>query len=93
MSLGPAEILVILVVGLLVFGPNRLPEISRQVGRAVREFRRIEQSVRDEVGSAFAEDATAHAEPPPSLPPRVDAEPPSSGPPSPESSSPESPAD
>ena len=30
-SLGPAEILVILVVALLVFGPNKMPEIGRQV--------------------------------------------------------------
>ena len=33
-SLGPAEILVILVIALLVFGPNKMPEIARQVGRA-----------------------------------------------------------
>ena len=37
-SLGPAEILVILVVALLVFGPNKMPEIARQVGRGFREF-------------------------------------------------------
>ena len=32
-QIGPAEILVILLVGLLVFGPKRLPEIGRQVGQ------------------------------------------------------------
>ncbi len=42
-SLGPAEILVILVVALLVFGPNKMPEIGRQVARGVREFRRIQE--------------------------------------------------
>ena len=37
-SLGPAEILVILVVALLVFGPNKMPEIGRQVAHGVHEF-------------------------------------------------------
>jgi TatA/E family protein of Tat protein translocase len=49
MSVGPAEILVILVVGLLVFGPHRLPEVGRQVGAALRELRRMQDSVRGEL--------------------------------------------
>lgn len=48
-NVGPAEILVILVVALLVFGPEKLPEIGRQVGRAVRDLRRMQASFRDEV--------------------------------------------
>jgi Tat protein translocase TatB subunit len=39
-SLGAPEILVILVVALLVLGPNRLPEAARQAGRALAEVRR-----------------------------------------------------
>ena len=39
-SLGVPEILFILVVALLVFGPRRLPEIGRTVGKALGEFRR-----------------------------------------------------
>jgi sec-independent protein translocase protein TatA len=69
-QLGPAEILVILVVALLVFGPSRLPEIGRQVGRGVREFRKFQESLRNEVDDAFADDASEHAEPAPTLPPR-----------------------
>lgn len=49
MSLGPAEILVILVVALIVFGPQRLPEVGRQVGSAMRELRRMQHSVRSEL--------------------------------------------
>lgn len=48
-NIGPAEILVILVVALLVFGPQKLPEIGRQVGKAARELRRMQASLRDEV--------------------------------------------
>ena len=49
MSVGPAEILVILIVALLVFGPQRLPEVGRQVGAAVRELRRMQDTVRGEL--------------------------------------------
>ena len=38
--LGLPEIIFILVVALLVFGPRRLPEIGRGIGRALGEFRR-----------------------------------------------------
>lgn len=54
-SVGPWEILVIAVVGLLVFGPNRLPELGRSLGRALREFRRASQELREEVRKAVEE--------------------------------------
>ena len=49
MSVGPPEILVILIVALLVFGPQRLPEVGRQVGAAVRELRKMQDTVRGEL--------------------------------------------
>ena len=49
MSVGPAEILVILIVGLLVFGPQRLPKVGRQVGAALRELRKMQDTVRGEL--------------------------------------------
>ena len=49
MQVGPAEIILILVVALLVFGPQRLPEVGRQVGAAVRELRRMQESIRGEL--------------------------------------------
>lgn len=39
-SLGFGELLVIFAVALLVFGPRKLPEIGRSVGKALGEFRR-----------------------------------------------------
>lgn len=38
-NLGMAEVLVVLVVGLLVFGPERLPEMARNVANFVKRFR------------------------------------------------------
>lgn len=40
-NFGPAEMLVIGIFALLVFGPQRLPEMARQVGKAIREFKKI----------------------------------------------------
>ncbi len=36
---GPLELMVILVVALLVLGPQKLPEAARSVGRGLREFK------------------------------------------------------
>ena len=48
MNIGPMEVIIIFVVALLVFGPAKLPEIGRQVGKAVREFRRFQNSFQNE---------------------------------------------
>ena len=84
-SLGPAEILVILVVALIVLGPKRLPEAGRQVGKAISEIRRWSQDVKYEMNQAFnaegvVRDPTPLAEPAPAPasvdPPEPVAEPP-----------------
>ena len=82
-QVGPAEILVILLVGLLVFGPKRLPEIGRQVGRAMREVKKFQDTVKGELDQVLhlqededhspptypsADAAIIAAEAPPALP-------------------------
>ena len=52
-SLGGAEILVILVVALLVLGPERLPEAARQVGRVMAELRRMSSGFQAEIRDAM----------------------------------------
>ena len=47
-GIGMQEILVILVVGLLIFGANRLPEVGSGLGKAIRNFKRA-ASERDEI--------------------------------------------
>ena len=48
-NLGPFELVAIFVVALLVFGPEKLPEMGRQVGKAIREFRKFQESMQGQV--------------------------------------------
>ena len=38
-NIGPLELIVVLIIALVVFGPKRLPELGRSLGRGIREFR------------------------------------------------------
>jgi len=38
-NIGPLEIIVVLIIALVVFGPKRLPELGRSLGKGIREFR------------------------------------------------------
>lgn len=46
LDIGFQELILILVIALLVFGPKRLPELGRAMGRAMREFRRASDEFR-----------------------------------------------
>jgi TatA/E family protein of Tat protein translocase len=48
-SVGPTEILVVLIIALLVFGPQKLPEVGRSIGRGLREFRRASDEVKEQL--------------------------------------------
>jgi TatA/E family protein of Tat protein translocase len=68
-QLGPLEIAVVLLVALLVFGPNRLPELAKQVGGALRELKKIQQNIRADLREMM-DDQSDGAAPPPTLPPK-----------------------
>jgi sec-independent protein translocase protein TatA len=38
-NIGPLEIAIVLVIVLIIFGPKRLPELGRSMGRGIKEFR------------------------------------------------------
>jgi TatA/E family protein of Tat protein translocase len=50
MSIGPAEIVIVLIIALLVFGPKRLPQMGRSLGKGVREFRKAAETAKTELG-------------------------------------------
>ncbi len=48
-SIGPAELILIFVIALLVFGPKKLPEIGRSVGKAIREFKKTSDEIKGRI--------------------------------------------
>jgi TatA/E family protein of Tat protein translocase len=50
LNIGPTEIIVVIIIALLVFGPKRLPQMGRQLGRGVREFKKAADSAKNELG-------------------------------------------
>ncbi len=47
-GLGPTELIIILVIVLVIFGGERLPELARSLGKGVREFNKEKQKIQDQ---------------------------------------------
>lgn len=60
-NIGPGELIVILLVALLVFGPRKLPELGKSLGAGLREFRRSTAGLKEELESGFKEAPAAPA--------------------------------
>jgi sec-independent protein translocase protein TatB len=56
MGIGFAEFLMIGVVALVVFGPDRLPDFARQAGRMVRQVRTLSRQARDDLRAELGPD-------------------------------------
>ncbi len=54
-GLGITEILVIFVIALIVFGPKKLPELGKSIGRAMAEFKKAQQEFQNAVQSEMKE--------------------------------------
>ncbi|MEK6672762.1 MAG: Sec-independent protein translocase protein TatB [Nitrospirota bacterium] len=52
-DLGIQELIVIFIVALIVFGPKRLPELGRTIGKGMSELKRAMNGVRDQMQSEF----------------------------------------
>lgn len=50
--IGAPELILVLAVTLIIFGPGKLPELGKAVGRTIKEFRRSSNEVMDEAGAA-----------------------------------------
>ena len=49
MNLGSGEILLIVGVIVLLFGPSQLPKVARGFGQAIREFKKAQREISDEL--------------------------------------------
>jgi len=54
-GLGIPELLVIFVIALVVFGPKRLPDLGRSIGRAMAEFKKASQEFQDSMQNEMKE--------------------------------------
>jgi TatA/E family protein of Tat protein translocase len=78
-GIGMQEMVVIFVIALLVFGPTRLPQLARSLGRAMAEFRRASTDLRQTLLDATREEGAPRppepAQPAPSPTPDAAAPP------------------
>ncbi|MDE0324674.1 MAG: twin-arginine translocase TatA/TatE family subunit [Candidatus Poribacteria bacterium] len=54
-GIGGIEIFIILMVALVIFGPKKLPEMGRSLGKAIREFKNVGNDLQDELTKAADE--------------------------------------
>ncbi len=71
-NLQPWHLIAIAIVALLIFGPARLPEIGRNIGKAITEFRRGAKEMTDSIKEEVNRPAD---NPPQSTPPQANAQP------------------
>ena len=48
-SIGPSELIIVMLIVLLLFGSKRLPELARGIGKATRQFRKAMEDVKEEI--------------------------------------------
>jgi TatA/E family protein of Tat protein translocase len=68
LDIGIQELLVVMVLALLIFGPDKLPDLGRRLGRAMREFRRASDEFRSTVEQNLQINADHDITPPPLSP-------------------------
>jgi TatA/E family protein of Tat protein translocase len=71
MNLGFPEMIFIFVIALIIFGPKKMPEIGRQIGRALNEFKRASNEFKSQIESEISQLDVAETSPqilPPSQP-------------------------
>jgi sec-independent protein translocase protein TatA len=67
-SIGPGELILILIIALVVLGPGKLPDVAQSLGRSVREFRKAATDV-SEAGKLDGSTSSAtSAQPAPTAP-------------------------
>jgi sec-independent protein translocase protein TatA len=55
-GLGTTEIIVILVIALIIFGPGKLPELGKSLGKSINEFKKATSGVKKEINEAIKDE-------------------------------------
>jgi sec-independent protein translocase protein TatA len=72
-TIGPLELIIILVIALIIIGPGRLPDVGAALGKSIRDFRKASS----DVAEATRSDAAPPAGTAPAAPTAAPAPPPS----------------
>ena len=81
-GIGFQEMLIILVVVLIFFGPKRLPDLAKSLGKGIAEFKKASEEVRKGIEEAVKEETAAESPKSPEIPPSpADAALPATSPP------------
>jgi sec-independent protein translocase protein TatA len=59
--IGPWEIAIVVIIGLLIFGPKKLPDLGSSLGKSITGFKRGLRDAQDEMKTAMKEDAETPA--------------------------------
>ncbi len=62
MSIGPWEVVIVLVVVLIIFGGKKIPELARGLGQGLREFKKATHEIKEEVENATKDSDTVKKE-------------------------------
>ena len=54
--IGPMELILILVLALVIFGPSKLPEVGRSLGKAINEFKNSSKEITDDIAKTINND-------------------------------------
>jgi sec-independent protein translocase protein TatA len=63
-SIGMGELLIIFVIALVVFGPRKLPELGRTLGKSLGEFKRASNDLRNTLEEEIHVEEKTHHKPP-----------------------------
>jgi sec-independent protein translocase protein TatA len=72
-SIGVPELIIILTIALIVFGPRKLPELGRSLGRSLSEFKRASNELRATLDEEIRIEERREPERTPAAPPAPDA--------------------
>ncbi len=60
-GIGPWELILILIIALVIFGPAKLPEVGQALGKGLREFRKASSSVKEELKAEINQEKEVEA--------------------------------